>query len=63
VARAEAAEVELWDAMTQAGFLPYRVAIDQMPRLTRLRPEFFNLVRRLKAVLDPNGIISPGRYS
>jgi len=62
VRRAEACEAWLWDAMTQAGFLPYRAGVDQMPRLMALRPGLFGLVRDLKAALDPNGIIAPGRY-
>lgn len=62
VRRAEACEVWLWNALVEAGFLPYRASIDQMPRLTALRPAFFELVRDLKDALDPNGIIAPGRY-
>lgn len=62
VRQAEACEAWLWTAMADAGFLPYRVSIDQMPRLMALRPEVFGLVRDLKAALDPNGIIAPGRY-
>jgi 4-cresol dehydrogenase (hydroxylating) len=48
--------------MTEAGFPPYRASIDQMERLLRLRPEDFRLVRQLKSLWDPNGIIAPGRY-
>lgn len=62
VARAERCEQRLWQEMVAAGFPPYRVSIDQMERLVALRPEFFALVKQLKSVLDPNGIISPGRY-
>ena len=46
-----------------AGFAPYRVSIDQMQRLVDSRPEFFQLVSTLKKMLDPNGIIAPGRYA
>jgi FAD/FMN-containing dehydrogenase len=49
--------------MATAGFPPYRASIDQMQRLVEQRPAFFDLVARLKSALDPNGIISPGRYS
>lgn len=62
VKRAETCERAMWDRMTAAGFWPYRVSIDQMDRLVALRPQFFQLVRKLKSALDPNGIISPGRY-
>lgn len=62
VERAEACEAWLWDAMADAGFLPYRASIDQMSRLVALRPAFFDVVRDLKVALDPNGVIAPGRY-
>jgi len=62
VRRAEACEKELWERMMAAHFWPYRVSIDQMQRLVESRPEFFELVGQLKAALDPNGIIAPGRY-
>ena len=42
--------------------MPYRVASDQMGLLVKSRPEFFGLVKQLKAVFDPNNIIAPGRY-
>lgn len=63
VARAEACETALWNEMVAEGFFPYRAAIDQMERLVELRPAFFELVKQLKSVLDPCGVISPGRYS
>jgi 4-cresol dehydrogenase (hydroxylating) flavoprotein subunit len=63
IRRAEAAEAKLWDNMIEAGFMPYRAAINQMERLVALRPTFFESVRQLKRALDPNNIIAPGRYS
>ena len=63
VRRAEQCEAALWDAMVAAGFPPYRASIDQMGRLADLQLDLFDLVADLKSVLDPNGIISPGRYS
>jgi 4-cresol dehydrogenase (hydroxylating) len=62
IVQAEACEAWLWNAMAEAGFFPYRASIEQMPRLRALRPELFDLVGELKAALDPNGIVSPGRY-
>lgn len=53
----------LWEQMLAAGFPPYRVSIDQMERLMQSRPEFFQLVERLKSTLDPDHTIAPGRYS
>ena len=63
VSRAEQCERALWNDITAAGFPPYRASIDQMQRLVALHPERFALVAQLKAVLDPNDIISPGRYA
>jgi 4-cresol dehydrogenase (hydroxylating) len=63
VRRAEGCERALWDEMAAAGFPPYRVSIDQMQRLVELHPERFSLVAQLKAALDPNNIIAPGRYA
>jgi 4-cresol dehydrogenase (hydroxylating) len=63
VARAEACERALWNRMVAEGFPPYRASIEQMDRLSACDPATFGLVRRLKATLDPNGIIAPGRYS
>src|SRR5262249_54067042 len=51
------------DARVTAGFPPYRASIDQMGRLLELQPAFFELVAQLKSILDPNGIIAPGRYA
>jgi 4-cresol dehydrogenase (hydroxylating) flavoprotein subunit len=63
VREAERCERMLWDEMVAAGFVPYRVSIDQMERLTALEPELFELVAQLKNVLDPHGIVAPGRYA
>lgn len=63
VARAEQAEAALWDTLIAGGYHPYRLAIDQMARAVAARPEYFELVARIKDVLDPAGTIAPGRYS
>ena len=59
---AQKAHMAIWDRLIEAGYMPYRVAIDQMGLLVKSRPEFFGLVKQLKAVFDPNNIIAPGRY-
>jgi 4-cresol dehydrogenase (hydroxylating) flavoprotein subunit len=59
---AEQGYAALWERLTEAGYMPYRVGIDQMKRLMQSRPDFFALVKELKAVLDPKNIIAPGRY-
>ncbi|BCM88360.1 4-cresol dehydrogenase [hydroxylating] flavoprotein subunit [Abditibacteriota bacterium] len=62
IEHAEMAEADLWNQMETLGYPPYRAAIDQMERLVEQRPQFFDLARMLKMSLDPQGIISPGRY-
>ncbi len=47
----------------EKGFLPYRVSIDGMTDITDPNDTFWQTVQDLKKVLDPNGIISPGRYN
>ena len=63
VERAEQCERMLWGQLVAEGFPPYRVGIDQMERLVALDPAYFDLVARLKSVLDPHNVIAPGRYS
>ena len=46
-----------------AGFPPYRVGIQQLGRVLRADDPFWVTVARLKAALDPHGIIAPGRYN
>jgi hypothetical protein len=57
-----------YEALTAAGrtvgLLPYRLTIDGMRALTD-GPDstFWRLVGDLKAVVDPHGIMAPGRYA
>jgi 4-cresol dehydrogenase (hydroxylating) flavoprotein subunit len=59
---AEQADTAIWESMTQAGYMPYRVAIDRMEQLVNTRPEVFALAAHIKTVFDPKNVISPGRY-
>lgn len=46
---------------TESGFYPYRLGIQGMGRTQR--PEAYRrLIHTLKAALDPNDVIAPGRY-
>jgi 4-cresol dehydrogenase (hydroxylating) len=54
---------EMTTAFQERGFYPYRVNIDQMNVSKESNPSLFSVLRELKTTLDPNGIISPGRYS
>ncbi len=47
----------------EVGMIPYRVAIQDMPRLVQESDPFWRTVRDLKTAVDPNHIISPGRYN
>lgn len=60
--RAEACYRACFRALMQAGFVPYRVGIQSMPELAEGSEGFWPLVARLRAALDPDGIIAPGRY-
>jgi FAD/FMN-containing dehydrogenase len=44
------------------GFLPYRLNIDAMDSLDTGSSAFFRLASQLKAAIDPNFILAPGRY-
>lgn len=45
------------------GYPPYRVGINSMHQVVNEDDSFWRTVRELKKVLDPNGIIAPGRYN
>lgn len=45
------------------GFYPYRINIDQMDDFLELNLPIHDFQRNLKKLLDPNSIISPGRYT
>jgi len=57
-ARAEACYRALFAAGKREGFAPYRVPVQLMDLVV----EHGALVRRLKRAVDPEGIVSPGRY-
>ncbi|MEV5841970.1 FAD-binding oxidoreductase [Streptomyces sp. NPDC051985] len=54
----------LYESFTEAGFTPYRLDVDHAGQRDALAVDTaaVALVRRLKAVLDPNNAIAPGRY-
>jgi len=47
----------------EQGYPPYRVGINSMHHVVREDDPFWRTIRDLKQVLDPNGIIAPGRYN
>jgi 4-cresol dehydrogenase (hydroxylating) len=63
VRRAHECIRECQGMLIQGGFIPYRVGIQSMDQILCADDPFWKMVRRLKTVFDPNGIISPGRYN
>ena len=47
----------------EQGYPPYRVGINSMNQIVNEHDPFWQTVRDLKKVLDPNNIIAPGRYN
>ena len=62
VARAKACYKAVFDLCMAAGYVPYRVGNQSMAQLDPNSDVFWATVRQIKAALDPDGIISPGRY-
>ncbi|WP_166259969.1 FAD-binding oxidoreductase [Marinobacter salicampi] len=61
-ARAKACYQALLEAGRREGFLPYRLNIDAMNTLQTGGSAFARLASQLKAAVDPNFILAPGRY-
>ena len=62
VARAKACYKAVFDLCMAAGYVPYRVGNQSMGELDPNSDVFWATVRQIKAALDPDGLISPGRY-
>lgn len=62
--RAHGALELLYASFAEAGFAPYRLDVDHVEQRDAFAvdPAAVALTRRLKAVLDPNNAIAPGRY-
>jgi 4-cresol dehydrogenase (hydroxylating) len=61
-ARADACYRALFDAGRREGFLPYRMGAQYMDLVTSEDSTYWRLVAKMKHAIDPDGIISPGRY-
>lgn len=61
--RAHACIQEMEARYMAQGYPPYRVGINSMHQVVDPADPFWQTVRGLKQVLDPNGIIAPGRYN
>tara|TARA_R110001583_G_scaffold25440_5_gene92045 strand:- start:3012 stop:4649 length:1638 start_codon:yes stop_codon:yes gene_type:complete len=61
-ARANNCYRALFEAGQKEGFLPYRLNINAMDILNTDSSAFSTLASKLKAAIDPNFILAPGRY-
>ena len=61
--RASACYDELSSECMKAGYIPYRFGIQSMADQAGRKDVFWDVIEELKGALDPNGILSPGRYS
>ena len=49
------------EELMRIGCIPHRVGADFLPVLTeKLDPEYDKFVKKVKKMLDPNGIMNPG---
>jgi len=54
---------ELWRRGNELGCHPYRINIEAMPEMANApNSTYWELVHTIKAAIDPNDILSPGRY-
>ena len=59
---ARACQQAILDASLAAGYPPARMPSDAMNRLDPAADTYWQLVRRIKGLLDPDDILAPGRY-
>jgi 4-cresol dehydrogenase (hydroxylating) len=62
VVRAKACYAEVFRRAMEAGYIPYRVGNHSMGALDPHGDVYWKTVARIKAALDPLGVIAPGRY-
>lgn len=60
--KALACHDRMLEQLTSAGYYPYRLSTHAMDKLPPPEPSYTKLLHTLKDALDPNGILSPGRY-
>jgi 4-cresol dehydrogenase (hydroxylating) len=60
--RALACHDNMSHRLTEAGYYPYRLGINSMGALPVAEDASDDLLRALKAMLDPDDILAPGRY-
>jgi 4-cresol dehydrogenase (hydroxylating) len=60
--RALACAEKMSGALERCGYYPYRLGVNSMRVLPEPRGDYVEFRQALKRALDPNGILSPGRY-
>ncbi|MEZ4221976.1 MAG: FAD-binding oxidoreductase [Polyangiaceae bacterium] len=60
--RAMACHDALLTSFRRSGYLPHRLGIQSMHALPAAVDDFDDVLARLRAILDPAGILAPGRY-
>jgi 4-cresol dehydrogenase (hydroxylating) len=60
--RAMSCHDEMFEAMAELGFLPYRLGIHSMTSMSDNGNGYDRLAASIKHLLDPENIFSPGRY-
>jgi 4-cresol dehydrogenase (hydroxylating) len=63
VARAGLCYRQLFETLVGAGYIPYRVGLQSMADLDDGNDTYWQMIGRIKAALDPHGVIAPGRYA
>lgn len=53
----------LFHRCKEKGFIPYRLPVTFMHLVIDNAPQYFEYVKKIKNALDPENILSPGRYS
>jgi 4-cresol dehydrogenase (hydroxylating) len=62
VERAHRCYREVFQLAMDAGYIPYRVGNHSMADLDPRGDVYWKTVAKIKAALDPEGVIAPGRY-
>lgn len=61
--RAKSCHDELLKKLTDTGYYPYRLGIQSMQGLPKAEISYEEFITSIKTSLDPQNILSPGRYS
>ena len=60
--KAHACHHELKELIIKTGYMPHRLNILSMDIMKQVEPTYAKLLKEIKRVCDPNGVIAPNRY-